>query len=92
MNDGRYGFKTVAEIPRIVNGYGTPTYGRLTIGKEWEFKGQRLSYANASCPDGRLQAKGQFRLKTAPSCREPCSNPARAPINKRDQIAHQTGR
>lgn len=57
VNDGRYGFKTIANIPKIVNGYGTPIYGRLQIGKEWNFQGKRLSYANASCPDGRLQAK-----------------------------------
>jgi len=63
VNDGRYGFKTVADIPRIAGGYGTPTYGRLTIGREWTYKGKRLSYANASCPDGRLQAKGQFTFK-----------------------------
>jgi hypothetical protein len=63
VHDGRYGFKTVAKIPKIVNGYGTPIYGRLTIGKTWRYKGKTLSYANASCPDGRLQAKGQFRFK-----------------------------
>ena len=63
VHDGRYGFKTVAEIPKIAGGYGTPIYGRLTIGKEWIYKGKRLSYANASCPDGRLQAKGQFTFK-----------------------------
>jgi hypothetical protein len=63
VHDGRYGFKTVAEIPRIAGGYGTPIYGRLSIGKEWIYKGKRLSYANASCPDGRLQAKGQFTFK-----------------------------
>jgi hypothetical protein len=63
VHDGRYGFKTVAEIPRIAGGYGTPIYGRLSIGKEWTYKGKRLSYANASCPDGRLQAKGQFTFK-----------------------------
>jgi hypothetical protein len=63
VNDGRYGFKTVAEIPRIAGGYGTPIYGRLSIGREWTYKGKRLSYANASCPDGRLQAKGQFTFK-----------------------------
>lgn len=57
VDDGRYGFKTVADIPKIVNGYGTPTYGRLKIGREWNYEGKRLSYANASCPDGRLQAK-----------------------------------
>lgn len=63
VHDGRYGFKTVANIPRIAGGAGVPVYGRLSIGREWTYKGQRLSYANASCPDGRLQAKGQFRFK-----------------------------
>ncbi len=40
-----------------------PIYGRLEIGREWTYKGRRLSYANASCPDGRLQAKGKFTFK-----------------------------
>jgi hypothetical protein len=63
VHDGRYGFKTVAEIPKIAGGYGTPIYGRLTIGREWKYHGKTLSYANASCPDGRLQAKGEFSFK-----------------------------
>jgi hypothetical protein len=63
VNDGRYGFKTVATIPKIAGGFGTPIYGRLSIGKTWQYKGKTLSYANASCPDGRLQAKGQFKFK-----------------------------
>lgn len=63
VNDGRYGFKTVATIPKIAGGAGTPIYGSLKIGREWNYKGKRLSYANASCPDGRLQAKGEFRFK-----------------------------
>lgn len=63
VHDGRYGFKTVAQIPPIAGGHGTPIYGRLSIGREWTYKGKRMSYANASCPDGRLQAKGQFRFK-----------------------------
>jgi hypothetical protein len=63
VHEGRYGFKTVAQIPRIAGGYGIPLYARLTIGREWNYHGQRLSYANASCPDGRLQAKGEFRFK-----------------------------
>jgi hypothetical protein len=63
VHDGRYGFKTVAEIPRIAGGYGTPLYARLSVGREWKYKGKTLSYANAGCPDGRLQAKGQFLFK-----------------------------
>ena len=63
VNNGRYGFKTVAKIPKIAGGYGVPIYGRLKIGREWTHRGKRLSYANAGCPDGRLQARGSFRFK-----------------------------
>ena len=63
VNSGRYGFKTVAKIPKIAGGAGIPLYARLTVGREWKFKGKKLSYANAGCPDGRLQAKGQFQFK-----------------------------
>jgi hypothetical protein len=63
IHDGRYGFKTVANFPKIAGGYGTPVYGRLTIGKTWQYKGKTLSYANARCADGRLQAKGEFTFK-----------------------------
>ena len=62
VNDGRYGFKAVANIPKIVNGYGTPVYGELKIGKTWMYKGKKLSYANAGCPDGHLQAKAQLHF------------------------------
>lgn len=60
VRKGRYGFKTVAKIPRIAGGSGVPIYGRLKIGRKWRYKGKKLSYANASCPDGRLQARGRF--------------------------------
>ncbi|HEX2264922.1 MAG TPA: hypothetical protein VHH14_01435 [Solirubrobacterales bacterium] len=63
VNSGRYGFKTVAKIPKIAGGAGIPLYARLKVGREWNFKGKRLSFANAGCPDGRLQAKGQFQFK-----------------------------
>lgn len=63
VHHGRYGFKTVANFPRIVNGYGSPISGHLTIGREWMYKGKRLSYANAHCADGRLQAKAEFSFE-----------------------------
>jgi len=63
VHDGRYGYKTVAEIPKIANGAGTPIYGRIAIGRKWIYKGRKMSYINASCPDGHLQAKGQFTFK-----------------------------
>jgi hypothetical protein len=63
INHGRYGFKTVANFPRIVNDYGSAISGHLTIGREWTYKGKKLSYANAHCADGRLQAKAAFTFK-----------------------------
>jgi len=63
VHDGRYGFKTEAKIPKIAGGYGIPLYARISVGREWKFKGKTLSFANAGCPDGRLQAKGQFKFK-----------------------------
>jgi hypothetical protein len=63
VHDGRYGFKTVGKIPKIAGGYGIPLYGRLSVGRTWKYKGKALSFANAGCPDGRLQAKGQFKFK-----------------------------
>jgi len=63
INKGRYGFRTVANFPKIANDYGSPTYGRLRIGREWAYKGKTLSFANAHCADGRLQAKGSVTFK-----------------------------
>jgi hypothetical protein len=63
IHNGRYGFKTVANFPRIANDYGSPLSGRLRIGRTWNYKGRTLSYANAHCADGRLQAKAQFSFK-----------------------------
>jgi len=67
IHNGRYGFRTVANFPRIVNDYGSPISGRLTIGKEWKYKGETLSYANAHCADGRLQARAEFTFKNGDS-------------------------
>lgn len=63
ISNGRYGFKTVADFPRIANDYGSPLSGRLSIGRTWKYKGETLSFANAHCADGRLQAKAQFTFK-----------------------------
>jgi hypothetical protein len=63
VHAGRYGFKTVAEIPKIAGGSGIPIYARISVGRTWNYKGKTLSFANAGCPDGRLQAKGQFLFK-----------------------------
>lgn len=63
IRKGRYGYRTIANFPKIANYYGSPTYGRLKVGKKWTYKGKRLSYVNARCPDGRLQARGSVTFK-----------------------------
>lgn len=63
IHNGRYGFKTVANFPRIANDYGSPISGHLTIGRTWQYKGKTLSFANAHCADGRLQAQAEVSFK-----------------------------
>ncbi|HEU4905276.1 MAG TPA: hypothetical protein VFT19_04080 [Solirubrobacterales bacterium] len=63
IRKGRYGFKTVANFPRIANDYGSPLSGRLTIGRKWKHRGRILSFANAHCADGRLQAQAEVSFK-----------------------------
>ncbi|HKZ13999.1 MAG TPA: hypothetical protein VJL81_09170 [Solirubrobacterales bacterium] len=62
IHNGPFGYKTEATIPRIAGGYGIPLEGGLKIGKKWTFKGERLSYINASCPSGKLQAKAEVEF------------------------------
>jgi hypothetical protein len=65
VHNGPYGFRTEAKIPQIAGGAGIPLEGSLTIGKKWTFKGQKLSYVNASCPAGKLQAKVETEFTNA---------------------------
>jgi hypothetical protein len=63
IHSGRYGYRIEIDIPRIINDFGSPIYGRFEIGRKWHFGGRALSYANASCADGRLQARAQLTFK-----------------------------
>ena len=63
VHKGRYGYETTATIPKIAGGAGVPLYGEITIGRTWTYKGRKLSYVNAECADGRLEAKGTFGFK-----------------------------
>lgn len=62
IRKGRYGYRVNARIPRIAGGYGSPTYGRIQVKRFWRFRGRRLSYVNARCPDRRLQARFQNKF------------------------------
>jgi hypothetical protein len=60
IHKGIYGYRTAARIPKIADGAGIPVSGSLRIGRRWTYRGERLSYVNARCENGRLQARGEF--------------------------------
>jgi len=63
IHRGVYGYRTKAKIPKIAGGAGIPISGHLKVGRKWTYKGKRLSYVNARCETGRLQARGEFTFK-----------------------------
>jgi hypothetical protein len=63
IRNGRYGYRVTVEIPKIANGYGIPISGSIRVGRKWTYKGEKHSFINARCPDGRLQAIGEFSFK-----------------------------
>lgn len=63
INNGIYGYRVKAKIPKIAGGYGHPISGRLTIDRKTTVKGKLHSYVNARCEIGRLQARGKFVFK-----------------------------
>jgi len=69
IRKGRYGYRVDAKIPAIAGGYGSPTFGRIKIGRTWNFRGRKLSYVNARCVGGRLQARGQALFRDGTSLR-----------------------
>jgi hypothetical protein len=62
INKGEFGYRTKARIPPIAGGNGIPLAGWLKIGRKWKFKGRTLSYINARCETGHLQARGLFKF------------------------------
>lgn len=63
IHHGRYGYRVEVDLPKIVDWSGSPISGRLTINRRWRDRGRTLSYANASCFDGRLQAHVELSFK-----------------------------
>jgi hypothetical protein len=58
IHNGRYGLRTVAKVPKIAGGYGSPLSFSLKVGRKFTYKGKQQSYLLAKCPDGHLVAKG----------------------------------
>lgn len=63
IDNGRYGYRIEVNFPKIINWYGSPISGRLEINRKWHYGGRLLSYANARCVDGRLQARIELGFK-----------------------------
>jgi len=63
VNHGRYGYRVEVNLPKIANDYGSGIYGRIRFDKKWNYKGKRLSVANARCADGRLQGRIELTFK-----------------------------
>lgn len=63
INHGVYGYRTEARIPKIAGGAGHPISGSLKIGRDWTYRGQKHSYVNARCENGRLQARVKVSFK-----------------------------
>lgn len=61
IHNGRYGYKSVATIPKIA-GEGAVTSFSLKIDKKFTYKGKKVSILSAKCPDGRLQAKATTKF------------------------------
>jgi hypothetical protein len=78
IHNGRYGYRVNAKIPKIAGGAGIPISGSIRIGRRWTYKGVKHSYINARCPDGRLQAVGQFGFSDGTLMRGSFVNPCQA--------------
>jgi hypothetical protein len=62
VHRGHYGTHAVAEIPRIAGGAGSVTKFKLTVGREFTYKGKQQSYLTASCPTGVYYAEGKVQF------------------------------
>jgi hypothetical protein len=56
---GRYGTHVVARIPPIAGGAGSVTKFKLTIKRNFTYKGKKQSYLTASCPTGHYYTEGE---------------------------------
>jgi len=62
INRGRFGIHAIARIPRIAGGAGSVTKFKLTVGRDFTYKGKRQSYLAASCPTGVYYAEGKVQF------------------------------
>lgn len=58
IHDGRFGLRTVVDVPPIAGGSGSVTKFQLTIGRSFTYRGRNVSLLTASCPTGHYVTKG----------------------------------
>jgi hypothetical protein len=58
ISNGRYGLKSIASVPKIAGGSGSVTAFSLNVGKQFTYKGKKVSFISAKCPDGKIQVHG----------------------------------
>jgi len=56
IHAGRYGLRTVSKVPVIAGGSGSVLSFDIKFGKQYTYKGKKMSYIAAKCPDGHFNA------------------------------------
>ena len=69
IQKGLYGFRVESNFPKIAGGYGSVTAFRFRIDRKWRRDGAEVSYVNARCQIGRLQARIQTEFVDGTSIR-----------------------
>lgn len=57
IRNGVFGFRIESRFPPIAGGYGSITHFDFRMDRRWRHEGEKLSYVNARCEIGRLQAR-----------------------------------
>ena len=65
MRKGRYGTELTASLPEALGEWGYVDRIKLNLKREYAFRGQRLSYFNASCPGLKGTKRAPFSLARA---------------------------
>lgn len=67
IDNGRYGLRIAAQIPKIAGGAGSVTEFKLKVGRKYTYKGKKKSLLAASCPTGTWWTKGNARFRDGTS-------------------------
>lgn len=59
IDQGRFGLRIAAKIPRIAGGSGSATMFDLEVGRRFTYKGERKSFLVAGCPTGTWLTRGR---------------------------------